>query len=67
VTLNVYLSLFRTALFLVVVRMVTHYSFPQLLPPLLDVGVKFVPVVSDGELLVVVDGNADLFSADWLI
>ena len=40
--------------------------FPHFLLSLVDVRVKFVSVLSDRELLVVVDWNEDLFSADWL-
>ena len=39
----------------------------QLLLPLVYVGVEFVPVFSNRELLVVIDRDVDLSCADWLV
>ena len=39
----------------------------QLLLPLVYVGVEFVPVFSNRELLIVIDRDVDLSCADWLV
>ena len=44
-----------------------HDLLAQLLLPLVYVGVEFVPVFSNRELLVVVDRDVNLSCADWLV
>ena len=57
-------SLIRVLL-LVVVRL--HDLLAQLFLSLMDISVKFVPVFSNRELLVVINRDVDFPITDWLI
>ncbi len=40
---------------------------PQFLLPLMDVSIQFVPVLSDWELPIIINGNVDLLQAWWFV
>ena len=50
---------------LVVSLVLSQDLFSHFLFPLVDIRVKLIPVLPDGELLVVVNWDENLLSADW--
>ena len=57
----------RSSHLLIVSLVLSKDLFSHFLLSLVDVGVKLVSVLANTELLVVIDGNKDLFSADWFL
>ena len=58
-------SLIRVLLLAAVMRL--HDLFAQLFLSLVDISVEFIPILSNRELLVVINGDVNFPVADWLI
>ena len=58
-------SLIRVLLLAAVMRL--HDLFAQLFLSLVDISVEFIPILSNRELLVVINGDVNFPVTDWLI